>query len=33
VKSEVTLLKPFEYNTANLIASLSFYGRSEQRAG
>jgi ribosomal protein S18 acetylase RimI-like enzyme len=33
VKSELALLKPFEYNTANLIASLSFYGRREQRRG
>jgi GNAT superfamily N-acetyltransferase len=33
VKSEVTLLKPFEYNTANLIASLSFYGRREKCRG
>lgn len=33
MKSELPLLKPFEYNTANLIASLSFYGRHEQRRG
>lgn len=33
MKSELALLKPFEYNTANLIASLSFYGRREQRRG
>jgi ribosomal protein S18 acetylase RimI-like enzyme len=33
VKSELVLLKPFEYNTANLIASLSFYGRREKRRG
>ena len=26
-------MKPFEYNTANLIAALSFYGTVEQRAG
>jgi len=26
-------VKPFEYNTANLIAALSFYGTVEQRAG
>jgi GNAT superfamily N-acetyltransferase len=33
VKSDLALLKPFEYNTANLIASLSFYGSREQRRG
>lgn len=33
MKSELQPLKPFEYNTANLIASLSFYGRREQRRG
>ena len=33
VKPELTLLKPFEYNTANLIASLSFYGNHERRRG
>jgi ribosomal protein S18 acetylase RimI-like enzyme len=33
VKSDLALLKPFEYNTANMIASLSFYGRREQRRG
>lgn len=26
-------MQPFEYNTANLIAALSFYGTVEQRAG
>lgn len=26
-------MKPFEYNTANLIAALSFYGTAERRAG
>jgi len=26
-------VKPFEYNTANLIAALSFYGTVERRAG
>ena len=33
MKTELQLLKPFEYNTANLIASLSFYGEREQRRG
>ena len=33
VKSELAPRKPFEYNTANLIASLSFYGKREQRRG
>jgi len=33
VKLDLTLTKPFEYNTANLIASLSFYGRHERRRG
>ena len=33
VKTELALLKPFEYNTANLIASLSFYGKRERRRG
>ena len=26
-------MKPFEYNTANLVAALSFYGTPERRAG
>lgn len=26
-------MQPFEYNTANLIAALSFYGTAERRAG
>jgi ribosomal protein S18 acetylase RimI-like enzyme len=33
VKTELALLKPFEYNTANLIASLSFYGKQERLRG
>ena len=33
MNTELQLLKPFEYNTANLIASLSFYGKREQRRG
>ena len=33
MKAEPRLLKPFEYNTANLIAALSFYGVREQRRG
>jgi GNAT superfamily N-acetyltransferase len=33
VKTERALLKPFEYNTANLIASLSFYGEQQRRRG
>jgi len=33
VKTELLLQKPFEYNTANLIAALSFYGAREQCRG
>ena len=33
MRSKPTLLKPFEYNTANMIASLSFYGKREKRRG
>ena len=33
MKADHPLPKPFEYNTANLIASLSFYGAREQRRG
>lgn len=33
MKIELQLQRPFEYNTANLIAALSFYGAREQRRG
>lgn len=33
MKTELRLLKPFEYNTANLIGSLSFYGERDHRRG
>lgn len=33
MKIEAPLAEPFAYNTANLIASLSFYGVREQRRG
>ena len=33
MKTELQLQRSFEYNTANLIAALSFYGVREQRRG
>ena len=33
MRTELQPLRPFEYNTANMIASLSFYGQREQRRG
>lgn len=33
MNTELQLSKPFEYNSANLIASLSFYGEREHRRG